>query len=209
MEKQTKTRKSKKPLDCADCNHKKCEIDKDCFRIADEIMDFYSGGDLDIARAASKIEGEFYLRKTRLEEIILFAKEMKYERIGVAFCVGLAEEARILCRFLGKHFETASVCCKTGGIQKEILKLKKIDPALPETMCNPIGQAILLNQKKTDLNLICGLCIGHDILFTKHSKAPVSCFIVKDRVLGHNTAASLTCRYLRKRLDAPDEREST
>jgi uncharacterized metal-binding protein len=66
-------------------------------------------------------------------------------------------------------------------------------------MCNPIGQAEILNREGTDLNLICGLCIGHDIQFTKHSRSPVSTFIVKDRVLAHNPAGSLYCRYLRKR----------
>ena len=71
-------------------------------------------------------------------------------------------------------------------------------------MCNLIGQAFLLNRENTDLNLICGLCMGHDVLFTLHSEAPVSTFIVKDRVLGHNPAASLYCRYLQKRLD-PNE----
>jgi uncharacterized metal-binding protein len=67
-------------------------------------------------------------------------------------------------------------------------------------MCNPIGQATLLNKAETDLNIICGLCIGHDIQFTNYSKAPVTTFIVKDRVLAHNTAASLYNPYLRKRI---------
>ena len=32
-------------------------------------------------------------------------------------------------------------------------------------MCNPILQAKLLNKAKTDLNVVVGLCVGHDSLF--------------------------------------------
>ena len=36
-----------------------------------------------------------------------------------------------------------------------------------------------------------GLCVGHDMLFNKHSKAPVTTLVVKDRVTGHNPVAVL------------------
>ena len=52
-------------------------------------------------------------------------------------------------------------------------------------------QARILNREGTDLNVIVGLCVGHDTLFIKHSEAPVTCLIVKDRVLAHNPAAAL------------------
>jgi uncharacterized metal-binding protein len=64
-----------------------------------------------------------------------------------------------------------------------------------EAGCNPIVQALLLNTVKTDLNVIVGLCIGHDILFTKYSKAPVTTLIVKDRYTGHNPLAALYSNY--------------
>jgi uncharacterized metal-binding protein len=59
---------------------------------------------------------------------------------------------------------------------------------------------MVLNDFKTDLNIIVGLCIGHDILFTKYSQAPVTTFIVKDRVTGHHTAATLYSSYYQKKL---------
>lgn len=164
-------------------------------------MPAYQGETLSQARASSYIEGKYYLKKNRLEEVVLFCQEMKYKKIGIAFCIGLAEEARILGEYLERWFEVASVCCKVCGVDKEVLDLEKITPNQPEPMCNPVTQAILLNKAETDLNLLCGLCIGHDILFTNHSKAPVSTFIVKDRVLAHNTVAALTNRYARKRWD--------
>ena len=58
-------------------------------------------------------------------------------------------------------------------------------------MCNPILQAELLNDAKTDLNIIMGLCVGHDSLFIKYSNALVTSGVTKDRVLGHNPAAAL------------------
>jgi len=51
-----------------------------------------------------------------------------------------------------------------------------------ETICNRL---------ETDMNIIVGLCVGHDMLFNRHSKAPVTTLIVKDRVTGHNPIAVL------------------
>ncbi|GHV11626.1 hypothetical protein AGMMS49938_02650 [Fibrobacterales bacterium] len=58
-------------------------------------------------------------------------------------------------------------------------------------MCNPVMQAELLNEQKTDLNIIMGLCVGHDMLFSGASKAPVTTLVVKDRVLCHNPVGAL------------------
>ena len=70
--------------------------------------------------------------------------------------------------------------------------------AHPETMCNPILQARVLNREKTDLNIAIGLCVGHDALFSKYSDAPVTTLIAKDRVLGHNPVAALYSGYYKK-----------
>lgn len=192
---------------CDRCDKKSCATGKDCFNVVDFSLSEYIGSNLTLARNASEIEARYYMKKTRLEEIILFSRKMNFQKLGIAFCIGLSEEARWLARFLREEFEVVSVCCKMGGIEKGVLKLEKIDSAEKEVMCNPIGQAFILNQEETDLNLICGLCIGHDIQFTKYSQAPVSTFIVKDRVLAHNTVASLYCRYLRKRFPSKNEKD--
>ena len=49
----------------------------------------------------------------------------------------------------------------------------------------------MLNEEGTDLNVVVGLCVGHDSLFYKYSEAPVTTFITKDRVMGHNPAAAV------------------
>lgn len=160
----------------------------------------------EFARQASIVEGEAYMKTpwapdtlstvtTRLEEIINFARKMGYKRLGVAFCIGLMNEARILIPILeNRGFEVISVCCKTGGVAKEEIGLKdeeKIRPGRYETMCNPIAQAEILNKEGCDFNILMGLCVGHDALFLKYAQALTTVFVVKDRVLGHNPVAVL------------------
>jgi len=199
MTNQNEKRMKKKAV-CDSCKHQKCRDGKDCFHLQDMILPEYRGEKLRLTQVAAGIEAEFYLRKNRLEELILFAKRMKYQKLGIAFCIGLIDEAKILGNFLRRDFEVVSICCKVSGIDKDQLHLDKMQPETHESMCNPLGQATILNRHDTDLNIICGLCIGHDILFTQQSRAPVTTFIVKDRMLAHNTVASLTCPYLRKRM---------
>ena len=65
-------------------------------------------------------------------------------------------------------------------------------------MCNPIIQARALEDDETQLNITVGLCVGHDILFNKHSHVPVTALIVKDRVLAHNPVGAVYSGYYRK-----------
>ena len=65
-------------------------------------------------------------------------------------------------------------------------------------MCNPAGQAAMLNEAGSQLNIICGLCVGHDAIFSRASRAPVTTLIVKDRVLAHNPAGAIYSRYIRR-----------
>lgn len=187
---------------CAKCNEKLCKNGKDCKKKITEklINEYYKDENLKIARVSSFIEGKYYMKKTRLEEIIEFCKLMEYKKIGIAFCIGLEDECKILDEILSKHFKVYSVCCKVCGIDKGMFNLTKINPEDRESMCNPISQAEVLNEKETDLNIILGLCIGHDILFQKYSKSPTTTFVVKDRVLAHNPIGALYSRYYLKTL---------
>ena len=148
-----------------------------------------------LAYNSALVEAEGYCKKTRLEETMDFANKCNFKKLGVAFCVGLSKEAKILCTILRHNgFEVDSVVCKNGSIPKGFLNIKDIEKVRPgtyEPMCNPIGQATLLNNTKTDFNIILGLCVGHDSLFIKYSDAPVTVFAVKDRVLAHNPIGAL------------------
>ncbi|BDZ71856.1 DUF1847 domain-containing protein [Methanobacterium petrolearium] len=182
-------------MNCASCQKKDCYNGKDCLDIKEEVKKLYKEHEIDVLKKSTAIESRYYMEKTRIEEIIIFSKMMKYKKIGLAFCVGLEEEANILHSIFKKHFKVYSVCCKVCGINKKDFQLEKIDNERRESMCNPIGQATVLNEKDTDLNIIIGLCIGHDILFTEHSQAPVTTLAVKDRVLAHNPLGAIYSKY--------------
>lgn len=157
-----------------------------------------------IARNAALVEQEGYCRWTRVEEIMVFARKARFKKIGLAFCIGLRREAALFNRILKKnHFEVVSVVCKAGSVPKEQLGLKeeeKLNPGSFEAMCNPVAQAELLNCQATDLNVILGLCVGHDTLFIRYSRAPVTVLAAKDRVLAHNPLGALYARqYFKKR----------
>lgn len=185
---------------CASCDNMECYSGKDCFKLIDQHRQLYEAEDIArFHKAASAIEARHYCKEPRLRELILFAKEMGFRKLGLAFCIGMAEEAKILGEVLSQDFNVISICCKVCGIPKHTYNLEQISPDKPhEVMCNPAGQAEILNQVGTELNIICGLCIGHDTIFTMTSKAPVTTFIVKDRVLGHNPAAALYVQYIRR-----------
>ncbi|MEA4964617.1 MAG: DUF1847 domain-containing protein [Oscillospiraceae bacterium] len=150
---------------------------------------------LNLAYHSALVESEGYCKKTRLEEIIDFAEKCKFHKLGVAFCIGLCKEAETFCSILRNHgFEVSSIVCKNGSIPKEFLGIKEQEKIVPDTyepMCNPVGQAFFLNKAQTELNIILGLCVGHDSLFIKYSDAPVTVFAVKDRVLAHNPLGAL------------------
>lgn len=148
-----------------------------------------------LACESARTEAAGYCRNTRIEEIMDFASRIGATRLGVAHCVGLMEEARTACEvFASNGFEVEAVCCKVGSIRKEQLGLKdeeKVHPGNFEALCNPVAQASLLAKAGTQLNVVIGLCVGHDSLFFMKSRAPVTVLVAKDRVLGHNPVAAL------------------
>jgi uncharacterized metal-binding protein len=160
----------------------------------------------EFARQASIQEGECYENrkenpfvleptKTRIVEICEFAHKMGFNRLGLAFCAGLVKEAGIVEKIFNHHgFEVVSVICKAGRVLKDVIGIKdeeKVMPGIPEAMCNPIFQAKVLNHEKTQLNVLLGLCVGHDSLFIKYADAYTTVLAVKDRVTGHNPLAAV------------------
>jgi len=181
-------------------SEREAQIIEDAFRQ-------YTGSDEDarLARVAAQVEGLCYqpvpgsdavnARWTRVEDTIALALLMGWKKIGIGTCVGLLDESERLSVILrAQGLEPLSVCCKAGSIDKIKLGIDekyKVRPGTFEPACNPIAQAELLNKAGTDMNIIVGLCVGHDMLFAKHSQAPVTTLVVKDRVTGHNPVAVL------------------
>ena len=159
--------------------------------------------DLSIHVAAAKVIKEGNNLWSRAQETIEFAKALGVKKIGFAVCIGLIREGRELIRYFNRagFNDLVAVGCMIGG-------LKDTDTGVPEeysfpygATCNPIAQAEILNREGTELNIMVGLCIGHDTLFLKHSKAPVTIFAVKDRVTCNNPTAVLFSPFQRMRLN--------
>ncbi len=119
----------------------------------------------------------------RVNEIIAFAKESKMSIIGIANCVTFIKQADQLEEILTcSGFKVEKVHCKYGR-----MPFNDVIPGYKGISCNPAGQAKYLEDKGTDLNIMMGLCLGHDMIFNARSKAPVTPLLVKDRKLNHNT----------------------
>ena len=196
-------------IGCVNCGVKACQnkteekyppfcptknMDNTVFNKADNAYE--NDEDLKIAYTSAVLEGQFYGKLTRAEEIIVFAKRMGYKKIGIANCVGLLNEARIFAIALEKNgLEPVMVSCKVGAVDKSRIGVEnenKLNKGCEhESMCNPILQAEFMNSQNTDMNVIIGLCVGHDSLFIKHSDAIVTTLVTKDRVLAHNPVAAL------------------
>jgi uncharacterized metal-binding protein len=147
-----------------------------------------------------------YGKLTRVEETIEYARLQGHKKLGIAFCVGLSEEARLFTNLLlNEGFEVSSVCCMCGTLSADDVSLPeddKIVPGFRQPMCNPIGQAAILDEEKCDLIVLLGLCVGDDTLFIKHAKAPVTVLAVKDRVLAHNPLGALyTSKHIYTRIN--------
>ncbi|UCC48577.1 MAG: DUF1847 domain-containing protein [Gemmatimonadota bacterium] len=156
----------------------------------------FQGWDLEtLSEAAESLEPARHEKWCRLEETMEFAHRLGITHVGVSFCVGFRNEARLLTRVLEANgFQVSSACCKTGSIPKEelgILDSQKVRPNQPEMICNPLAQAELLNRAAVQLVLVLGQCVGHDSATLANVQAPAICIVAKDRVLAHNTVAAL------------------
>jgi len=128
----------------------------------------------------------------RVKELIEYARVLRYKKIGIAGCIGLIDESKILGKILtDAGFQVSLINCMAGATTRSAIGLKERKEASSPFACNPLFQAEVLNKEKTDLNVMVGLCLGHDILFIKKSKADVTPLIVKDRITGHNPVAAL------------------
>ena len=188
---------------CVDCGNTNCNLEQAeyppfCMTthidegVLSEAMAEYEKEEIrTIAVSAAEVEADNYMKMTRLEETIEFAKKIGAKKIGIGTCAGLIGETRILTKILRKKgFEVFGIVCKCGTQKKTSIGIPERCTAVGENMCNPILQAKYLNHEKTDLNILMGLCVGHDSLFYKYCDAPVTTLVAKDRVLGHNPVAA-------------------
>ena len=195
---------TKNKYSCVDCGTQNCKYKDRTYpdfclttNLKDADMQWalerYDEGDnRKIMIASAEVEYEGYCQWTRVQEIMEFANKIGAKRIGIANCIGLINEARIFARILRSNgFEPYSVICKVAGQAKSSMGIPAQCESIGVAMCNPIMQARLLNEAHTHLNVVIGLCVGHDSLFYKYSDAYVTTLVTKDRVTGNNPAAAL------------------
>lgn len=165
----------------------------------------------EMAQAVARTWKE-YGKLTRVEETMEYARIRGFKKLGIAFCIGLSEEAEKLTNLLmNEKFDVVSVCCMCGAMSSDDIGLAEEDKIIPgsrQPMCNPIGQAAILDAEGAELDILLGLCVGDDTLFIKHAKAPVTVLAVKDRVLAHNPLGALyTSRHIYTRLNTRRPKE--
>lgn len=140
----------------------------------------YTESDLKILKIA---DDSLNPKLDRVDEIIEYCKIAKINRVGIANCNVFNKEAEQLETILGENgFTVHKVNCKLGRVP-----FNNLIDGYKGVSCNPAGQADYLAKNNTELNIMMGLCLGHDIIFNSKSKAPVTPLIVKDRKLKHNT----------------------
>ena len=195
---------TKNTLSCVDCGTQNCKFKDRTYpdfcltvNLSEEdtqwaAVRYEEDRNHEIMVASAEVEYEGYCKWTRVQEIMEFARKIGAVKIGIANCIGLVQEARMFAKILRANgFEPYSVICKVEGRAKTSVGIPERCEEIGPAMCNPILQARLLNQTKTDLNVVIGLCVGHDSLFYRYSEAYVTTLVTKDRVTGHNPAAAL------------------
>ena len=137
-------------------------------------------------RLANPEKGRDRWSWTRVDEIMEYARIRGMKKLGIGTCFAMMAEAKLLADILERNgFEVISVSCLCGEVNPRDVGIGG------QIFCNPIMQAELLNRESTELNIMVGLCLGHDILFLRHCKAETTPLVVKDRALGHNPIAAL------------------
>jgi uncharacterized metal-binding protein len=140
----------------------------------DDNAALYTAGDKKIMGYAGTIRR---MNKGRIDEIKEWARISGVGKIGIAYCVSYKRQADALEKvFQDAGFGVEKVHCKYG-----MLQASELIPGEQGVMCNPAGQARCLAGKDTGLNIVLGLCLGHDMVFNAHSVAPVTTLAVKDR----------------------------
>jgi len=149
-----------------------------------EHVKLYSDEDKHILKIA---EDSLDSKLDRIEEIIEYAHEAGLKKIGIANCTIFNKEALLLSEILTENgFTVESVNCKYGKVP-----FADLVEGYKGVSCNPAGQAKYLEERGTELNIMMGLCLGHDMIFNAKSAAPVTPLVVKDRVLRHYTIDKL------------------
>ncbi len=178
-------------MDCLACSSKNCKSNaQDCNGQRESVLSNYSIESLKQSYLNSDklVANGRAGQLSRIQEIVEYAKLQNYKNIAIAYCFCMENLAKeVMEIFSNEGFKTSSVRCTINGIRE-----KQIDSSLGESVnCNPIGQALEINNSEAEFAIDMGLCMGHDVLYRQHLTKPGTTLIVKDRVYNHNPAKAL------------------
>ena len=193
---------SQEGIDCLRCRDRVCLEGQPCPGLIPDVHcrtpDTEQAALLEVA---TDITCETERRLCRVAEFVHLCHGAGYQHVGIAFCVELYRETQILAHLLRRFLRVTPVCCKIGGRR---ISEEEVPARACHVACNPAGQAAELNRHGTDINAIVGLCIGCDLVFARHSEAPVTTLFVKDRSLANNPVGALySDYYLAELADGP------
>jgi len=176
-------------MNCTTCDDKVCRkqqtsCNRESFGKTAVIGQYQEGQISEIVKAAAElVDGGRAGTLSRMEEIIEYAKLMKYQKIGIAYCYRMEQYAKTIEKLLTDEcFDVSAVSCSVGGLKQSEVNATS---CIHKVSCNPLGQADQLNAEEIDLTLVVGICLGHDILLNRNLKMDFTTLAVKDRKFDH------------------------
>ena len=176
-------------MDCTRCAAKSCRKGSACsstFFDIEKVIEEYHTDDVQriVNSSARLVDNGKAGQLSRMEEIIEFAKSMRYKKIGLAYCYGMEVQAAGVANYIrNSGLELSAVSCTVGALPQDVVNEES---EICNVSCNPLGQAKQLNNERIDMSLAMGLCLN------KYINTPVTTLVVKDRVYAHNPLAILT-----------------
>ena len=181
-------------MDCVQCRSKQCRTAEACevgsFE-TEHIAERYRTEDAQriVQSAAALVDDGRAGTLSRLDELVEFIGRQNYKKVGLANCYGMETDAqRMKQYFRERGIVLRTVSCTVGGMPQSTVNAKSSDP---HVSCNPLGQAAQLNAERTDLVILMGICLGHDILLQRSLSCDVTTFVVKDRLHQHRPLDAL------------------
>ena len=184
-------------MSCCECTAYACmkggEFPEDCTAglcaadARDQVLAQYLTGDVRPIMVAATLTARKGSKDKwpRLREVIDFAHQTGVRKIGIASCSTYIREIPVLAEILrDEGFEVVGAMCKMATIRRSDVGIPE-DPIQHDSIiCNPMMQAEALNNAQTDMNIVVGLCVGHDMLFSRRSDAYCTTLVVRDQSLG-------------------------
>jgi len=174
-------------MNCTSCAGKPCRTGSACgSELSDkkEILARYHRVENQsiVQSAARLVDDGLAGQLSRLEELCRFIKDRNYRKVGMAYCYGMEKDALQIVRYLSANgIRVSAVSCTIGALPQSAVNSAS---SVCGVSCNPLGQAAQLEAEGTDLAIQFGICLGHDILFTRAFSGDQTVLVVKDRIFG-------------------------